>query len=317
MRAIVVDTPGTPDVLKIKNVPIPKVKEGWSLIKVLGFGINHSEIFTRQGLSPSVKFPRILGIECVGLVEESTDGDRLKKGQFIISIMGEMGRAYDGSYAEYTLLPNNQIYPISTSLRLESLVTLPETYYTAYTAYKSLQIKENDVILVRGATSGVGVSFLKLVKARSPKALVYGSTRSDSKRDELIKLGFTDVILEKDGVLQTKKCFDKVIELIGPVTIKDTFSHVNEFGIVCSCGQLGGKWYLEEFDPIMELQRNRYLTTAYSGDVSADRIQEMLDYVERYNVPVEPNAVYSLEQVPEIHRKIESGKNFGKNIVII
>ncbi len=317
MRAVVVDKPGTPDVLKIKNVPIPQVKEGWSLIKVLGFGVNHSEIFTRQGLSPSVKFPRILGIECVGVVKESTDKDKLKKGQLIISIMGEMGRAYDGSYAEYVLLPNDQIYPVSTNLSIESLVTLPETYYTAYTAYKSLQIKENDVILVRGATSGVGVSFLKLLKAKYPKVIVYGSTRSASKKDELINLGFTDVVLEKNGVLQTGNCFDKVIELIGPATIKDTFSHVNEFGIVCSCGQLGGKWYLEEFDPIIELQRNRYLTTAYSGDVSAERIQEMLDYVERYDVQAEPNAVYSLEQISEVHRKIESKDSFGKNIVII
>lgn len=80
----------------------------------MGFGINRSEIFTRQGLSPSVTFSRILGIECIGVIEETTDEQRLPVGQKIISIMGEMGRDFDGSYAEYDLLSNEQIYPIST-----------------------------------------------------------------------------------------------------------------------------------------------------------------------------------------------------------
>lgn len=62
MKAIVIDQPGGPEQLKLKDVPTPQTKPGWSLIKIKGFGINRSEIFTRLGYSP-VKFPRILGIE--------------------------------------------------------------------------------------------------------------------------------------------------------------------------------------------------------------------------------------------------------------
>ncbi|ETJ26506.1 hypothetical protein Q604_UNBC17355G0001, partial [human gut metagenome] len=54
---------------------IPNVKAGWTLVKIKGFGINHSEIVTRKGLSPTVQFPRILGIECVGQVVETTRRD--------------------------------------------------------------------------------------------------------------------------------------------------------------------------------------------------------------------------------------------------
>ncbi|MGI6117317.1 MAG: alcohol dehydrogenase catalytic domain-containing protein [Bilifractor sp.] len=71
-----------------------------------------SEIFTRKGLSPGVHFPRILGIECTGTIAVSSDERRLPPGQKVISIMGEMGRAFDGSYAEYVLLPNKQVYPV-------------------------------------------------------------------------------------------------------------------------------------------------------------------------------------------------------------
>lgn len=111
MKAAVVHHPGAPNVLKVQEVPIPKVRPGWSLVRIRDFGVNHSEIFTRQGLSPGVAFPRILGIECVGTVAESSDTTHLPVGRRVVSIMGEMGRAFDGSYAEYCLLPNAQIIP--------------------------------------------------------------------------------------------------------------------------------------------------------------------------------------------------------------
>lgn len=79
MKAIVLRHPGGPTALSYEDAPMPKVKEGWTLLKVKGFGINRSEIFTRNGWSPSVKLPRILGIECVGEVVETTDPERLQK----------------------------------------------------------------------------------------------------------------------------------------------------------------------------------------------------------------------------------------------
>ena len=143
MKAIVIHEPGGPEKLCYEEVPTPAVREGWSLVRVRGFGINHSEIFTRKGLSPSVTFPRILGIECVGEIAETTDPVRLPVGQKVISIMGEMGRAFDGGYAEYTLLPNEQICPVETDLDWKTLAALPETYYTAYGSLLNLRIGES------------------------------------------------------------------------------------------------------------------------------------------------------------------------------
>ena len=150
MKAIVIYEAGGPEKLVYTEVPVPEVKPGWSLVRIIGRGVNHSEIFTRDGQSPSVTFPRILGIECVGMIAESTDPARLPVGEKVISIMGEMGRAFDGGYAEYALLPNNQIYPVTTDLPWEILAALPETYYTAYGSMKNLRITEGSRILVRG-----------------------------------------------------------------------------------------------------------------------------------------------------------------------
>lgn len=316
MKAIVVTHPGGPEVLEYRDVPTPEVKPGWSLVTIKGFGINHSGVFTRQGLSPSVKFPHILGIECVGVIEQTTDDDRLPVGQKVISIMGEMGRAFDGSYAEKVLLPNQQIYPVHTDLDWATLATLPETYYTAYGSMLNLQVKASDRILVRGGSSGVGVAFLRLIKARFPQATVAGTTRHADKAAELRRVGFDEVVVDDHGVLQTDQFFDKVLELIGPATIKDTFKHVNGGGIVCSTGQLGGQWYLEQFDPIMDIAPGAYLTGFYSGNVDQQKLDAMLDYVTKYHVTVKPAKVFSLKEVPAAHRYLASHDSLGKVIVL-
>ena len=315
MKAIVVRKAGGPEVLSYEDVPTPQVKPGWSLVQVKGFGINHSEIFTRKGLSPSVKFPRILGIECVGIVTDSTS-DELAVGQKVISIMGEMGRAFDGSYAEYVLLPNEQIYPVQTDLDWSDLAAVPETFYTAFGSLKHLQLKPEDTILIRSGASGVGISALRLIKAKYPDMQVTGSVRSLKKQDVLLDAGYDAVIEDKDGELQTAEKFSKVLELVGPATLKDTFNHVLPYGIVCNTGELGGQWYMDGFDPISDIHEGALLTSLSSGEVNSQKLNEMLDYIKQYHVEVSPTKVYRLDQVREAHEYLESGHNLGKVVVV-
>lgn len=316
MKAVIIKEAGGPEKLIYEDVPTPEVKEGWSLVKVKGFGINHSEIFTRKGLSPSVKFPRILGIECVGIISETTDEEKLPVGQKVISIMGEMGRAFDGSYAEYALLPNKQLYSIDTNLDWATLAALPETYYTAFGSMLNLKINQKDKVLVRAGTSGVGVAFVKLLKAKYPDIYVAGSSRSLKKEKQMLDVGYDEVVIDQDGKLQTDENFDKILELIGPKTIKDSFKHLIEGGIICSTGQLGNQWYLEEFDPIFDIAANSYLTSFYSDNVNQEKINHMLDYVKKYNVDAKPERVFDLKHVADAHRYLENSKSFGKVVVV-
>src|ERR1700752_4570380 len=101
MKAVVIREAGGPDVLKIESQPVPTPKSGEVLIRVKAFGLNRSELFTRQGYSPDVKFPRVLGIEAVGLVDEAPGGE-FRKGDVVATAMGGMGRQFDGGYAKYT-----------------------------------------------------------------------------------------------------------------------------------------------------------------------------------------------------------------------
>ena len=317
MHAVVVTQPGGPEVLTYCEVDKPVVKPGWSLIKVRGFGINHSEVFTRDGLSPTVHFPRILGIEVVGEIADSTLPEQLPVGQTVLSFMGEMGRDYDGSYAEYVLLPNDQIYPVQTTLTWAELAAIPETGYTAYGALLGLRLKAHDRLLIRGGTSGVGVTATKLAHAMAADVTVTSTTRRVGKSDQLKAVGVDEVLVGGEDPLPETAHFDKILDLIGPKTVKDSLQHLKPNGIVSSTGELGGQWNLEDFEPIAAIPNNCYLTSFYSGDVDRQVLQALLDLIATKKVDMTPTRVFSLPEVAAAHRQIESIHGFGKLVVVI
>src|SRR5689334_5189003 len=157
MRAAVCVRAGGPEVLEIRELPVPAVRDGWSLVRVMGAGLNRSELRTRQGHSPGVRFPRVLGIECVGVVASSTDPS-LVEGTTVAAVMGQMGRDFDGGYAEYVLLPNALLMPVTAALPWQVLAALPETYLTAQGAVDALEIGPGGQLLIRGGTSSVGLA---------------------------------------------------------------------------------------------------------------------------------------------------------------
>src|SRR4030081_528945 len=108
MKAAVIRTAGGPGFFQSEGRPVPEPTDAQVLIRVKAFGINRSELFTRRGLSPGVSFPRVLGIEAVGLVE-SAPGGQFTRGQTVTTAMGGMGRQFDGGYAEYVCVPAAQV----------------------------------------------------------------------------------------------------------------------------------------------------------------------------------------------------------------
>ena len=99
MKAFIVNKAGGPEALERVELEDPKPEAGQALIKIRGFGLNRAEAVTRMGGSfDAVKFPRVIGIECVGEILACPGGE-LPVGQKVAAAMGEMGRKYNGSYA--------------------------------------------------------------------------------------------------------------------------------------------------------------------------------------------------------------------------
>ena len=133
MRAIRLTGPVDIDGLTVSDVPIPEVRPGWVRIRVMAFGVNESEVTSRKGESdPDFSFPRILGIEAVGVVDAVGDGVDLEPGQKVATMMGGLGRSIDGSYAEYTLVDAANVIPFDSDLPWEIVGALPEMLQTAH-----------------------------------------------------------------------------------------------------------------------------------------------------------------------------------------
>src|SRR5512145_1314348 len=129
MKAVVLHHTGAPDVLKVSEVPMPTIKPGWVLIRVKAFGLNRSELMMREyeGNAPYIRLPRVLGIECAGEIADPSDS-AFQKGQRVVALMGGMGRSFDGSYAQYTLVPAKNVFSVDIDLDWEELGAIPETY---------------------------------------------------------------------------------------------------------------------------------------------------------------------------------------------
>src|SRR3954463_10585661 len=155
MRAVVLEAPGSPEALQIRELPIPTPRPGWVLIRVKAFGLNRSELHTRLGLAEGVTFPRVLGIEATGVVTAAPGGE-FAPGQQVAALMGGMGRVIDGGYAEYTCVPARQVIPFTTSVAWETVGALPEMIQTAHGSLSTgLDLRAGQSLLIRGGTSSV------------------------------------------------------------------------------------------------------------------------------------------------------------------
>lgn len=321
MKAAVLYRAGGSENLRLEKREIPLPKQDQVLIKIKAFGLNRSEIMTRKGYSESVHFPRILGIECVGEIVEDSSGE-FQKGQKVVAFMGGMGRDFEGSYAEFAVLPKSIISSFESELPWEILGALPEMFQTVYgSLHSALKIKKGETILIRGGTSSIGLLAAELAKSEGLK--VISTTRNISKQNLLLDNG-ADKVLIDDGNLSNHISnqnikIDKVLELVGTSILKDSLASVARGGIVCMTGMLSEQWSIKDFAPMDYIPAGTFLTVYDSGQMRWDGhyFEDFISEIENGNIHPKIKKVFKLEEIVEAHTFMESNSGGGKIVVVL
>jgi NADPH:quinone reductase-like Zn-dependent oxidoreductase len=321
MRAVVLDGPGPPEALTIRELPVPAPQPGWVLIEVMAFGLNRSELHTRLGLAEGVTFPRVLGIEATGVVAACPGGEFVP-GRQVATMMGGMGRVFDGGYAQYTCVPAGQVIAFGSELDWATLGAVPEMLQTSYGSLTvGLDAQPGESLLIRGGTSSIGLATAVLAKRRGMTVLA--TTRSTRKAGALEDIGVDHVVIDDGDVASHVREIvpagvDKALELIGTPTLPDTLRATRVHGVVCFTGMLSNQWTVRNFYPIDYLPRGVRLT-AYGGsarDLPAEVLQRFLDDVAAGVARVPVSHVYGLDEIAEAHRAMEAGSATGKLVVL-
>lgn len=321
MRAVVIDAPGGPEVLQVRGVSRPRAVSGQVLIEVRAFGLNRSELHFRSGVAYSGSFPRVPGLEAVGVVAEAPGGE-FAPGTKVATLMGGMGREIDGGYAEYVLVPAAQVIPFTSELPWDVLGAVPEMLQTAAGSLDvGLEARSGQSLLIRGGTSSVGLTLTTLGRLRG--MTVIATTRNSARRDLLIEAGADHVVVDDGAVAEQVRELvpggvDGAVELVGVNVMRDTLRAVRTGGTVCFTGMLSDEWTIRDFYP-MDWLPNGVRLTAYSGgsaDLAPATLQAFLDAVAAGHARVSIGRTYRIDDIAQAHRDMEANAIGGKGVVI-
>ncbi len=313
MKAVLLDRITEGKDVVLSDAPIPKVRPGWVLVKVRAFGLNHSEKLLRLNeiRADYIQKPVIPGIECVGEIADPSDSG-LSIGQKIVALMGGMGRSFNGSYAEYALLPCRIVFPIESDLAWEELGAVPETYFTAWgSLFECLHLAAADTLLIRGATCALGYAAIQIAKAFG--ARVIATTHREDKLSLIYEADET--VIDEGKLTGNIHGVTKALDLVGPRNLRDTLKAVEKCAIVCQTGLLGGVYALNGFDPIKDIPNGVYLTGFFSNYPTQKVIDGIFAFLNEKKLKPKYGKVFDFENIKDAISSQDNGSVDGKIVV--
>ena len=326
MKAYVIERAGGPEVLELRDMPSVPPKFDEVRIRVRAFGINRAEAYLRVGKLGPIDAPRVPGIEAVGEILEDPSG-AFRVGERVATAMGGLQFTRAGSYAEeVTVLARNVVSLQGSALPWQELAALPQAYLTAWGALrKSLKIEAGQTLLVRGATSSVGLAAVTYAKASGVRVLASTRFREHVER---LYLARADAVIVDDGaiaeqVLDTQRGgLDAAREIVGAATLRDTMKTVRPFGAITVIGMLGGPPVLEQFNFVADVPpaaRLSFFPSQLFGTealpLTTTPLKSLALDVENRRIPSPLAHAFGFDELQDAHRLIESNRALGKIVV--
>jgi len=324
MMAIEITQPGGPEVLVPHQLPVPQAGENEILIEVKAAGVNRPDLLQRQGAyPPPLGAPTTPGLEVAGVVCALGKGcSTYKIGDEVLALVS------GGGYSQYCLAHEANALPVPKGLSMAEAGGLAETFFTVWTnVFDRAQLKQGEVFLVHGGTSGIGTTAIQLAKAFG--ARVFSTAGSAEKCAFAEKLGAEKCFnyREQDFVAEIKAATDKhgadvILDMVGGDYIERNIKAAALNGRIVSIAFLHGSKAEVNFMPVMLKRLTLTGSTLRIRSVEdkkaiADALYEKVwPLIEAGKVKPQLFKTFPLDQANKAHELMETSNHIGKIVLV-
>ncbi len=340
MKAVYFTTFGTADVLQIGELPTPEPGPKEVRVAVKAVALNHLDIWVRRGIgNPHLRFPHILGSDVAGVVDAvgpgttvAQPGDRVvvnpgvSCGHCEYCLSGKdnlcpeyaiLGEHRWGGYAEYVVVPEQNILPMPDNLDFVQAAAVPLTFLTAWQMVRDkLKVRPGETLLVMAAGSGVSTAAIQI--ARLCDVRIIATASSDEKLEKARALGADEVVNYREPGWHRKvreltggRGVDAVVDHTGSDYWEGVIKATANGGRICIVGASSG---YEATTPLAHVFY-RQLTIYGSTMGSKSRMYPILRLVSRGKLKPIVDQILPLEDAAKAHQLLEERKVFGKIVL--
>lgn len=326
MRAVVITTPGGPEVLELRDVPKPSPSYGQVLVRVRATALNRADVLQRQGRypAPADSPADVPGMELAGEIAEIGEGvSRWRVGQRVFGIVG------GGAYAEFVVTHERLLAEIPNALSYEQAAAVPEAFITAHDALVTqAQLRASETVLIHAVASGVGLAAVQLTRALG--ALPFGTARGKGKIERARELGLEDG-WEATGELQEMAVHAKrwsggrgmnvVLDLVGGAYFPASVEAMAPLGRLMIIGTMAGR---EATIPLGRVLSSRITIrgTMLRGRALEEKIAATRAFEDQV-VPLFSRGIlravvdreFALADVRAAHMRMEANESIGKIVL--
>lgn len=326
MKAMVITTPGGPEVLQVRNVEDPTYGPNDVLVRVHATALNRADLLQRRGRYPAPEgVPQdILGLEMAGTIVEVGENVELwAPGDPVFALMP------GGAYAEFVSLPASMVLLMPPNLDFAQAASIPEVFITAYDAlFNRLYLSPGESVLIHAAGSGVGTAAVQLAHAIG--AVTLGTASSTDKLQRATAIGLDRGInyTEEDFALAVSEFTQGrgvtcILDVIGANYFEQNIRSLSEKGRMIVVGAMTGSKIEVDLGVLMgkRLQLGGTVLRARTLEEKTFLTQQIADDVipllEAGVITPTVDSVWPIAEAGQAHTYMESNQNFGKIVLAV
>jgi len=324
MRAVVITSPGDPDVLKLTEVPDPVPGPGEVLVEVAAAGVNRADVLQRMGFYPPPPgAPPYPGLECSGRISALGPGVTVwQPGDEVCALLG------GGGYAEQAAVPQGQLLPVPDGVSLVDAAGLPETACTVYaTVFQQARLTPGETILVHGGAGGIGTMAIQLAKSFGARVICTAGT--PPKLERCTELGadlavsyVRDDFVSAVDVFTGGRGADVILDIVGGPYLARNVAALATGGRLLVVSTQGGSSAELDLQMLMR-KRAGILASTLRARPPADKAvivagvrEQVWPLISAGRVRPVTDRVLPMADAADAHRVLEQGTHVGKILLV-